>query len=1153
MRIKELQIDGFAALNGVNVPLDAPVTVVVGPNEAGKSTLHRFIRSMLYGFANRGQPAERGEPIRGGRHGGRLLLTDGVRDYTLERHGDVPTRRGGPVAVLRDADGAERPVGQAELERLWLGGVSERMFRQLFAVTLEELHELRSLQGEEVGNYLYHSGMAGGASLTSAIKSLTAEMEKLYKPRGEQPELNKLLAELKDAEAALKASRKGAGPYNEAVMELRAVDKELRAVEDGLPERQRQAALAQSAANAREEWLRNESLRLEEEDLALSLPNPEAEPLPEHSEAKWESLLARRTEDRERLAAAEQEREVIAAARRGLSWQDELVNHLPELEALEARRESIAARRDERAELAADIRLMDENIASMLGRLSSEWKEADLQAFASLPERERSRQLLAAMQEAERKLELTLDELRRLERQQAIQEEEDRELEEAAGKRRQGQTSEETLLPAAKEELLAAWNELEDARNGWERVSWEEKLAAEAIAAWGHGAVGDDELRQGMVSSMSHGRSKAAELGQDASCDRVQDSETEQGAVNDRRNDAGSVLGAGLSRSGGRGRPSGKRSVDGLRGRFGPRWLSAIAGAFAVAAIAVPIASGKPAGEAFGYYLLGAGLAAFAALNVWPQGSGTAVSPGSLTAGGSGEPERHRRLAEARQRLRDSERRLSEAAAKLMARPASARSIVEDVSWQSLRTAVQERLGRFEQEALEREAWRERERKTAGLTRERERLEQEKTEAQFRYERKRASWLAWLDERKLGQGLPPELLPELFQLAEQALQAYRQRARMQERAAQLLGGEAAFEASAAELFAACPPPPAASGDPLLAVKLLHAEALRQREIAAEASRLDERLRRALAASEAAREAAEASEAAIRAAWEAAGDADEAAYERRLRVDERRRAIRRERREAELRLAAGRDASGLAELQATLARADEAALAVELAQARQALREQEQRRSELLERRGRLLQQLERLRAEAETDDRVLAIEECNAEIDRLAERYAVLAICGELIRRTKTVFEEDKQPHVLHKASRYFSILTAGAYARIIAPGDSPVLLAETKDRRAVDSSFLSRGTREQLYLALRFALAEATSPEQELPLLLDDLFVHFDETRLRHAASVLAEVSAERQIILFTCHEHTAEIIARGVPDAALVRMKEWKAALAEVGYPSP
>ncbi|RUS43877.1 AAA family ATPase [Cohnella sp. AR92] len=1135
MRIKELQIDGFAALNGVNVLLDAPVTVVVGPNEAGKSTLHRFIRSMLYGFANRGQPAERGEPIHGGRHGGRLLLTDGVRDYTLERHGDVPTRRGGPVAVLRDADGAERPVGQAELERLWLGGVSERMFRQLFAVTLEELHELRSLQGEEVGNYLYHSGMAGGASLTSAIKSLTAEMEKLYKPRGEQPELNKLLAELKEAEAALKASRKGAGPYNEAVMELRAVEKELRAVEDGLPERQRQAALAQSAANAREEWLRTESLRLEEEDLALSLPDPGAEPLPEHAEAKWESLLARRTEDRERLAAAEQEREGIAAALRGLSWQDELVSHLPELEALEARRESVAARRDERAELAADIRLMDENIASMLGRLSSEWKEADLQAFASLPERERSRQLLAAMQEAERKLEQTLDELRRLERQQAIQEEEERELEEAAGKRRQGQASEETLLPAAKEELLAAWNELEDARNGWERASWEEKLAAEAIASWGHGAGSD------------------AESGQDAGNGRSNDAESGHGIGNGRSKDADSVLGTGLSRSGGRGRSSGKRSADGLRGRFGPRWLSAIAGAFAVAAIAVPIASGKPAGEAFGYYLLGAGLTAFAALNVWPQGSGTSVSPGSPTAGGSGEPERQRRLAEASQRLRDCEHRLSEAAAKLMARPASARSIVEDVNWQRLRTAVQERLGRFEQEAREREASSERERKRAGIARERERLEQEKAEAQFRYERKRAGWLAWLDERKLGQGLPPELLPELFQLAEQALQAYRQRARMQERAAQLLGGVSAFEASAAELFAACPPPPAASGDPLLAVKLLHAEALRQREIAAEASRLDERLRRALAASEAAREAAEASEAAIRAAWEAAGDADEAAYERRLRVDERRRAIRRERREAELRLAAGRDASGLAELQATLARADEAALAVELAQARQALREQEQRRSELLERRGRLLQHLERLRAEAETDDRVLAIEECNAEIDRLAERYAVLAICGELIRRTKTVFEEDKQPHVLHKASRYFSILTAGAYARIIAPGDSPVLLAETKDRRAVDSSFLSRGTREQLYLALRFALAEATSPEQELPLLLDDLFVHFDETRLRHAASVLAEVSAERQIILFTCHERTAEIIARGVPDAALVRMKEWKAALAEAGYPSP
>ncbi|THF83350.1 AAA family ATPase [Cohnella fermenti] len=1100
MRIKELQIEGFAALSGEIVPLDAPLTVVAGPNEAGKSTIHRFIRSLLYGFANRGQPAERAEPVRGGRHGGRLVLTDGEKEWQLERYGDAPNRRGGPVVTLRDEEGRESLLTQAELERLWLGGVSEKLFRQLFAVTLDELHELRTLQGEEVGNYLYHAGIAGGASLTSAIKTVSAELDKLYKPKGELPELNRLLAALKEEEAELRQSRKGIGPYNEAVMELEEADRELRAAEGRLPDLRQEAAVARGAANARAEWLRSEALRLEEAELAQELPDPQAEPLPEFAAVKWEALVAGREADRERLNAAAEERSRLHTARRLLSWSEELVRRLPELEALEARRETVAARKEERGELAADIRLLDESLVSMLGRLSPEWEEAELQTFASLPERERARQLLSALEEAESRLEQTEGELRRLERQQQeLLEEEEAEQDGAQAQRlavRGPAPGGPELLPLGKEALLSAWNELEDARRRWERAAWELRLAT------GPSETSDDAS------------GNEPELGR-----------------------------------------RGRKSVSGRMTVSGAHLTALLAALLAIAAIVLPLASGMPAGEAAGYYVLAACLAVFALWNARPRA-------GKAPAGRSDSPELGRRLAEAREAARDSERRLAEAAAKLFAgQERLASRLVSDAAgdafWRQTRDAVQERIQRLEREEREREAHLDRERerdlRRSALRRERERLEREAGDGRSRSEAARNGWLAWLRERRLSAALPPELLPELFQLAEQALQALRQRTRAQERAAQLRAGEEAFAAEAARLFAACPPPAAAGGDALLAVKLLHADALRQMGIAAEAGRLDERLQTAASAFEAAGAAAATSEAAVRGALDAAGEADEAAYERRLRVDERRRLLRRERREAELRLAAGRDASALAELQERLSRADEAALAQELAHAEQALGDAERQRAELLERRGRLAQQLERLRAEAETDDRVVSIEEKRAELDRLAERYAVLALCGELIRRTKTVFEEDKQPLVLHRASRYFEILTAGAYVRIIAPGDSAVLFAETVDRKPIDSSFLSRGTREQLYLALRFALAGATSPEQELPLLLDDLFVHFDESRLRQAATVLSEVSAERQVILFTCHEHTARVMAESVPGAALVRLPARAAALAGAGYPSP
>ena len=50
MRIKNLSIDSFGKLNGVNITLDENITVISGKNEAGKSSIATFVKFMLYGF-----------------------------------------------------------------------------------------------------------------------------------------------------------------------------------------------------------------------------------------------------------------------------------------------------------------------------------------------------------------------------------------------------------------------------------------------------------------------------------------------------------------------------------------------------------------------------------------------------------------------------------------------------------------------------------------------------------------------------------------------------------------------------------------------------------------------------------------------------------------------------------------------------------------------------------------------------------------------------------------------------------------------------------------------------------------------------------------------------------------------------------------------
>ena len=73
------------------------------------------------------------------------------------------------------------------------------------------------------------------------------------------------------------------------------------------------------------------------------------------------------------------------------------------------------------------------------------------------------------------------------------------------------------------------------------------------------------------------------------------------------------------------------------------------------------------------------------------------------------------------------------------------------------------------------------------------------------------------------------------------------------------------------------------------------------------------------------------------------------------------------------------------------------------------------------------------------------------------------------------------------------------------------------------DSLWRSDGTMDQLYLALRLAVAEELTPEA--PLILDDVLVRFDDGRMKAAVEILKEMAQTRQVICFTCQGREAEV----------------------------
>lgn len=140
-------------------------------------------------------------------------------------------------------------------------------------------------------------------------------------------------------------------------------------------------------------------------------------------------------------------------------------------------------------------------------------------------------------------------------------------------------------------------------------------------------------------------------------------------------------------------------------------------------------------------------------------------------------------------------------------------------------------------------------------------------------------------------------------------------------------------------------------------------------------------------------------------------------------------------------------------------------------------------------------------------------------------------------------FERRTQPETLSLASDFLHRLTCGKYRRVWTPLGERQLRVEDSFGHSSQIETLSRGAREQLYLAIRLAVIQRLAQAGlEMPLLLDDVFVNFDAPRTEAAIELLQEV-AERgqQVLFFTCHQHVVnQFEERGIHPMWLHRLQE-------------
>jgi uncharacterized protein YhaN len=152
-----------------------------------------------------------------------------------------------------------------------------------------------------------------------------------------------------------------------------------------------------------------------------------------------------------------------------------------------------------------------------------------------------------------------------------------------------------------------------------------------------------------------------------------------------------------------------------------------------------------------------------------------------------------------------------------------------------------------------------------------------------------------------------------------------------------------------------------------------------------------------------------------------------------------------------------------------------------------------------------------------------------------------LLLAAAIVRRAEREVRERYAPAWLQAASRYLEAITHGRYTGIAiveTPGGEPVLeVARAGEAMPVRvGAPLSRGTLEQIYVAVRLALVDAIDGEARLPLFLDELFAHWDAHRLDALVRVLGAVEG-RQVVVSTCHAALADRLERSC-DARVIEL---------------
>ncbi len=1008
MKFTALKVNGFGIWSGLTLESLSPeLTVIYGPNEAGKTTILECLRGVLYGWS----PARRQRylpPIHESETGGSIGLLLDRQSYTVARDDDGSRLLGG--VTVTGPDGSMQ--GEPQLSEL-LGGLDESIYINVFSVGLRELQELATLNDSEVAASLYDlSTGLDGVSISETLRELRASRSRLISTSGEKSQIVDLLMQRDTLQSEIDELATLNERYWQLSTEQTAADEAIQATEMSLAALTAQLHRIDAALSLRTPW--RERALLEDKLVGFGV----LADFPADALRRLELLLAALRKARQRRRRIKRRWLAAQSQRREIKINERLWRHAARIAAL-AEHEHWIATLDEQ------LRSAEQKIAECGGLLAS------ARTKCGLPDG------TAATSEA------------------------------------LSATAMAHLRGPAKQ-LHSARKRLKEARNACNSVRDTRKAGRDevvlALAGRGESSLAAALEKQGLLVAQYRRR-----LQLDDRLDQMALHRQELEYKHQKLLDAQML----------------------------PLWL--------LIAIAV-------------VFVVGGGLVL--AGIVIPWGTGTAILGGLIAAAAAAgkfgwERSAASRLETTEKQLKMLQRQVEQAKAE--------RSELDELL-PSGGGALASRLQTAEAELASLE----------DLLSTDARRQAADDEAAAARSRRQAAGQEWKQSRRRWQeslataGLPIDLSPGQVQriaahagalqpLEQQLRQAREERDRWRREHAAIAARIEQLAEDAGWHKTGRDQPATALVERL---RLLRREVAVQEELVDVRGKLDERLARlrrlALKYSRRARRLARRR----RALYRAAGALDEQDFrqraEQRVELDEllRRRSMLSQQIAASLGGLTEPEVRDLLDLPNG-----------RLEQQRADLNEQRHNAADeikrLSERRGAMAHEQSLLADDRRPMHKQLELDLIETRLAEAAARWRTLAVTEYLIETVKEDYERNRQPEVLQAASHYLERMTEGRYRRVWTPLAEQSLLVDDDAGQSLPIELLSTGAREQLFLSLRLALVSRFADTGKvIPVVLDEVLVNFDRPRAAAAAAVFAEFAAAgHQLLVFTCHEHIADL----------------------------